>query len=483
MRILLATAEVHPFSKSGGLADMVAALAKSLARAGHTVGLVTPLYRGLHERFQDIRSLDWNLSIPLGGSVVEGKVWGLDLRRNLTYYFIEQPGFFNRADLYQENGVEYPDNAERFVFFDKAVVQVARKLPWKPEVVHVHDWHAALVPLLIKHELWRHGWYDAPKTCLTIHNLAYQGHYGAPSYGLTNLPWDYFHPDGAEFHGGFCFLKSGIAYSDAITTVSPSYAKEITTTEFGCGLEGILQVRHNVLQGILNGVDYDEWRTTGNRFLPEPYSAKDPGGKVASKLALQEEFQLVQDAKVPLFGSVTRLAHQKGIDLSLPALGELLKGDAQFVLLGSGSPEYQAAFMALAKEYPGKVGVKIGYDHALSHRIEAGCDFFLMPSRFEPCGLNQMYSLRYGTIPIVRATGGLIDSVIDLREDPHQANGIKFHEYSVPALTKALQKALVLYQEPQLMAHLRYNGMTADFSWEETAHNYLGVFRKLLGRS
>ncbi len=477
MRILLASSEVHPYSKTGGLADMVGALAKSLAEAGHQVGVVTPLYHGVQERFPHIEPMDYRLSVPLGPELVQARVRRLGLGERLTIYFVDHPGFYHRAGLYQENGSDCSDNAARFIFFSKAVAHLARYLPWQPQVVHVHDWQAGLVPLLILHERLSGGWGNAPQSCLTIHNLAFQGNFPRSDYALTNLPADYLNLHGVEFYQGMNCLKAGIVYADSITTVSPRYAREITTEAYGCGLDAVLRQRPKVLQGILNGVDYDEWKTTDNPCLPHSYSARNLKGKAEAKRDLQRESGLTVDANIPLFGSVTRLADQKGVDIQLGALEEMLATDMQFVLLGSGSPVFEKAYQAMAQRFPGKAAANIGYDHPLAHRIEAGADFFLMPSRFEPCGLNQMYSLRYGTIPIVRATGGLDDSVVDLNEDPVHANGIKFNRYSVGALAKAIRKSLVLYDTPALLRQFRQNGMKVDFSWKRTCDQYLRVYQ------
>ncbi len=476
MKILLASSEVHPFSKTGGLADMVGALAKHLARAGHRVGLVTPLYAGVRERFPEIKRLALDLDLPLGLNRVQGEVWMLEPAKGLTIYFIDQPDFYQRPSLYQQNGADYPDNAERFLFLSKAVVFLARHLTWKPEIVHVHDWQVGIVPLLIHHERVAAGWLKAPRLCMTIHNLAYQGLFPLAQFALTNLPWEYFNPEAVEFYGQVNCLKAGIAYSDLITTVSPRYAREITTPEYGCGLDGFLRKHQARLVGILNGVDYDEWNTSHNSHIQHPYSSKDLSGKIEDKLALQSELGLPVDEKIPLFGSINRLVEQKGVDIQLGALEEMLGADIQFVLLGSGNTAFEQAYVDLARRYPAKVAVQIGYNHSLSHRIEAGCDFFLLPSRFEPCGLNQMYSLRYGTIPIVRATGGLDDTVIDLSEDADRADGIKFSEYASSALAKSIRKALAIYSEPELFLHYRLNGMDMDFSWERTAGHYLDLY-------
>ncbi len=480
MKLLLASSELHPYSKTGGLADMVGSLGKALASEGHQVGMVTPWYRGTDRKYTDFRRLDWNLNLPLGDRWVAGEIWFREPQKNLIVYFIKMPEFYDRAGIYNEHDGDYPDNAERYIFFSKVVVHLARYLPWKPEIVHAHDWQAGMIPLLIKHQALREGWEQAPASVFTIHNQAYQGLFRKSAYALTNLPADYFHPEGAEQHGNLNCFKAGVEYADAITTVSPRYAREIMTEEYGCGLDAILRRRKNRLHGILNGVDYDEWNTRRNVCLTHSYSPDEIAGKARQKAELQLEFGLEVRPDVPLFGNITRLVDQKGVDIQLGALEEMLAADMQFVCLGSGSAEFEKGYRALASRFPGRVGVKIGYDHCLAHRIEAASDFFLMPSRFEPCGLNQMYSLRYGALPIVRRTGGLDDSVVDIGEDTDGATGIKFTEYSVRALAKAIRKALVLYDNHELFLHYRANGMRADFSWAKTSDEYLGVFRKAI---
>jgi starch synthase len=533
MRILLASSEVYPYSKTGGLADMVGSLAKTLARAGHWVGVVTPLYAGIRERFPELKKCDIPLEFPLGARSVRGAIWSLTPPVNvgecvspapsevmnteegagethcptlpsrageglaggapsshqseclsaeaipgLTVYFVDQAEFYERADLYQEEGVDYPDNAERFIFLSKAAAHLALHLDWQPEVLHLHDWQTSLAALLIQHQRKLAGQGTTPGICLTIHNLAYQGLFPAAQYALTNLPRDYFTPAGVEFYGQMGCLKAGIVYADVITTVSPRYAREITTEEMGCGLDGLLRQRNSSLVGILNGVDYGEWNTTHDHYLKHAYTRSDLSGKAANKLELQREFGLPADVSLPLFGGIGRLAEQKGVEIMLGALEEMLGTNMQFVAVGSGSPAFQRAYQDLARRYPSQVAVRIAFDEGLSHRIEAGCDFFLMPSRFEPCGLNQMYGLRYGTIPIVRTTGGLDDTVIDVREDPATANGIKFIEYSAPALAKGIRKALALFETPELLKHFRLNAMAADFSWDRTVAQYLQVYQR-----
>jgi starch synthase len=480
MKILLASSEVFPYSKTGGLADMAGALAKYLAAAGEEVVAVTPLYPSVREKVPKFGKPALRVKLPLGRQVVAADILQLQPMEGLVMYFIDQPHFYDRPALYSTGGQDYPDNAERFVFFSKCVAHIARHPSWTPDIVHSHDWQTGLVSLFIAHQHWQDGWARPPRTCFTIHNLAYQGIFPTAKYELTNLPWQYFNPKGVEFHGYMNCLKAGIVYSDLLTTVSPRYAQEITTPEFGCGLDGVLRERQDSLFGILNGVDYSEWKTTGNPYLKHSYTQDNLSAKKAAKLDLQKELGLPENDQVPLFGTIGRLVDQKGMDILLGGLEEMLGSNLQFVLLGSGEPRFEAAFLDLAERHPTKVAVKIGYDHGLSHRIEAGCDFFLMPSRFEPCGLNQMYSLRYGTIPIVRETGGLHDSVTGPNEDIQVADGIKFSEYSPGALAKAIRKALVLFAHPDLLEHFRRNAMEADFSWTRTALEYVELFERLL---
>lgn len=476
MKILLASSEVHPFSKTGGLADMVGALGKALASAGHDIRIVTPLYRGLREKFPKMRPEPWQFDLALGANRVLGALWSLEMQKGLSVWFVDQPGFYQRAGLYMEKNVDYTDNAERFIFFSKCVVNLARYSSWRPDCVHVHDWQVGLVPALMLHQRRAEGWGNPPPSCLTIHNLAYQGVFPKSAFGLTNLPAEYFNIDGVEYFQQLNCLKAGIVFADTITTVSPRYAREITTEALGCGLDDRLRLRQKQLFGVLNGVDYGEWNTNNNKFLPHSYSITRMMGKVANKRALQKMMKLPERKSIPLFGTISRLAEQKGVDIELGALEEMLSADIQFVLLGSGSPAFERGYQKLAERFPDKVAVRVGYDEGLSHLIEAACDFYLMPSHFEPCGLNQMYSLRYGTIPIVRATGGLDDSVVDFTQDAKRANGIKFHEYSARALAKAIRKALAVYEQPELFRRFRRNAMKADFSWDQTVGEYLRIY-------
>lgn len=486
MHIVHAASELHPFSKTGGLADMVGALAQALARAGHRVDVVTPLYRGIRARHPGIVPANWRFDLPLGPRLVTGEFWKFQPERNLTLWFVDQPEFFDRAGIYNERNVDYPDNAERFTFFAKAAVLLARHLDSAPQILHCHDWQTGLVPMLVRESVTRGAWPSAPRTLLTIHNLAYQGWFPSSAFSFTNLPAAWFHQESAEAWQQMNCLKAGLNLADALSTVSPRYAQEICTPEFGCGLDPLLRRRGHELSGILNGVDYGEWNTDHNPALPHAYDANHLAGKAGNKQVLQRELGLPIDAEVPLFTNITRLTDQKGADLQLTALEGLLGEGAslQFALLGSGDPVLEAGYRALAIAYPKQVAARIGFDPKLAHRLEAGADFYLMPSRFEPCGLNQLYSLRYGTIPVVRATGGLDDSVIDVRDershDGAAATGIKFTEATPVALAHAIRKALTLHATSEWLAQYRRNGMESDFSWERQSLHYVELYDSLL---
>lgn len=481
MHVLLAASEFHPYSKTGGLADAVAALGRWLARDGIEVTVVTPYYRTVRQKSGEMESANWRFAVPLGGSLCEGSFRIARPEPNLTVWFVDQPEFFDRAELYNQGIADYPDNADRFALFAKAAVLVAKHHPNPPDIIHCHDWQAGLIPLLVQHGRVSGIWRGAPRTLFSIHNLAYQGWFPASSWALTDLPEKWFHLESASHHGKFNFLKSGLCLSDALATVSPTYAAEITTPEFGCGLEGLLRRRRADLRGILNGVDYSEWKTQGNPALPFGYDISNLEGKAANKRTLQAEMGLPEAAGVPLISNISRLTWQKGSDLLIEAVSALMAEEPfQFIALGNGDPPLEAALRELAAKLPERVGVRIGFDSGLAHRIEAGSDFFVMPSRFEPCGLNQMYSLRYGTPPLVRATGGLDDSVVDPREDVDRTNGIKFEEASTEALIQALRKALALYAIPEAYSFFQRNAMSADFSWARQVQDYVAYYQEIL---
>ena len=466
MRILQATSEFFPYSKTGGLADMVAGLSGALAELGEDVTVATPLYRGIREQVPDLKPFGPKVILPLGKQTFTGQWWKATKSNGLTLLFLEQEGFYDRPGLYMTDGDGYWDNPERFMFLSKAVAQLAGEY----DVVHVHDWQTAFVPMLLRAS----GSRVIPRTVLTIHNLAYQGQCEATRFEITNLPWNWFHSEGPEFWGSLNFLKAGLHYADAITTVSPQYAKEIITPEFGEGLEGVLQSRQDVFFGILNGVDYGEWNTVENPYLAAPYDADDLSGKKVCKQFLQSKFGLpVSD--VPMFGMVSRLAEQKGIDVLSKALGDILcEKEIQFVGLGSGDDQLAEELHSLKERFPEQVGFENGYCNALAHQIEAGADYFVMPSRFEPCGLNQMYSLRYGTIPIVNGVGGLIDTVRDIGYQ--QPTGLVLNRLTVQALTEGFKKACDIHGSVQSLQILK-RGMRAEYGWGNSSNQYLRCYQ------
>ena len=466
MHILQAVSEFFPYSKTGGLADMVAGLSGALAQS-HEVTVATPLYRGIREQFPEIEVIGDEFDLPLGDASFTGRWWRHQPSPNLTVLLLENDTFYDRPGLYMEHGEGYSDNPERFIFLSKAVARLAPDF----DVVHLHDWQTAIVPMLIKEGAGK----GAPQMVFTIHNLAYQGACDASRFALTNLSENFFHEHGPEHFGSLNFMKAGLHYADAITTVSPQYAREILTEEYGEGLSGELLKRKDVLTGILNGVDYNEWRTRGNPHLAAGYDAGNLSGKAECKEQLLKLFGL-RNEDLPLLAVVSRLAEQKGIGQMVKALTELLPDDRfQFVLLGSGDEALEEILVQLQETFPDQVGVKIGYDQTLSHKIEAGADFFLMPSRFEPCGLNQLYSLRYGTIPIVHAVGGLKDSITDISHT--KGNGIRYDGFDVPELTDAILRALEMYCDHYGMERARERGMSQDFSWPAAAERYLKIYR------
>lgn len=448
---------------------MVAGLSGALSES-HEVTVATPLYRGIREAFPDIEPIRESFAIPLGEGQSTGRWWQRKPSPNLTVLFLENEEFYNRQGIYVENGIGYDDNPARYIFFSKAVTRMADDF----EALHLHDWQAGIIPMLLKEGAGE----GVAKTIFTIHNLAYQGSCAGEQFELTNLGSELFHERGPEHFGGFNFMKAAIHYADAITTVSPQYANEILTGEFGEGLDGELLKRKGDLTGILNGVDYDEWRTRENPHLKAEYDSENLSGKAACKSDLLNHFNMPETG-LPLFAVVSRLAEQKGIAQLVDTLSGLLpRKQFQFILLGSGDAEYEKHLNQLAMAHPDYVGLEIGYDQGLSHKIEAGADFFVMPSRFEPCGLNQLYSLRYGTIPIVHAVGGLKNSIIDVEH--LNGNGISYESFTTQSLTHAIERGLELFADSQQMNLIRRRGMQADHSWPSSASQYAKIFQSLI---
>jgi len=475
MKILFLASEVTPFSKTGGLADVAGALPASLARLGHEVTVVTPYYAYVRDRRIHSLDLQVRLKFPFGEEV--GSLYEAQLEPRCRVLFIRHAGYFGRPGLYQENGVDYPDNDRRFAFFTVAALAAAERLDFIPQIVHLNDWQTGLGSLALRRGYRDTALRDA-RSLFTIHNLAYQGNFPRGTLQSLGLARSDFTIEGLEFHDRVSFMKAGLVYSDAITTVSRRYAQEIQTADYGFGMDGVLRSVVDRLHGVLNGVDYGEWDPAHDPHLPRPFGPDDLLGKAASKALLLQRFGLGGDGEDrPLFGVVSRLAHQKGLDLLLAVAPDLLERGASLVLLGNGDGGLEDGFRQLAVQHPGRVGVRIGFDLPLSHLIEAGSDFFLMPSRFEPSGLNQMYSLRYGAIPIVRATGGLDDTVEGLGSPA--ANGIKFREFTPEALLEAIESALGIYAQPKRLESLRRRGMRCDFSWDASARQYEAIYRSI----
>lgn len=463
----MVSSEAAPFAKTGGLSDVLGALPAALRKVGHEVSVLLP--RFAQTTAFPMRRI-WNdFRVQLGPNTYSCGVFQSE--EDPAYLFLDYPPFYDRpGGLYNDAGGDYPDNHLRFGLLSRASLQVIRNI-FAAQILHCHDWQAGLAPLYLKLQDSDPTFFGV-RTLLTIHNLGYQGLFPPTVLAELGLPAGTYHPDGLEFYGQVGFLKAGLRYADALSTVSARYAQEIKTPEYGFGLDGLLRARARDLYGILNGVDYSRWNPATDPMIPAPYSARDLSGKTVCKQELLKEFGL-EPSRRPLIGIVSRFTGQKGSDLIAAIGGQLFESDVNMIALGSGEHEYEAMFTALAARFPGKVAVQIGFDDALAHRIEAGSDMFLMPSRYEPCGLNQIYSLRYGTVPVVRATGGLDDTV-------DAETGFKFNDYSPEALLDCTQAALQAYSRPKTWQALVKTGMSRDFSWEASACQYSVLYNKLL---
>lgn len=475
MQIAFAASECVPFSKTGGLADVVGALPKALAELGHKVSVFIPRYRQTH--LENPKTLIRSITVPFDDqyrfcSVLDGGV-----HSGVQFHFIEYPEFFDREALYGTSLGDYHDNAERFALFSRAVIE-ATKILGVPDVFHCHDWQSALIPVLLRTLYEEDPAFRSVPTVFTIHNIGYQGLFSPDTLPLLMLPWDLFTITKMEFYGKLNFLKGALVYSDFITTVSRKYAQEIQTAEYGFGLEGVLRARSSVVAGILNGVDYNEWSPEHDKLIAAKYFPDNLAGKEQDKRDLLKEFGLDPASTLPVIGIVSRFAAQKGFDLISQIADRLAREELIIVALGSGDKEYEDLFRRLNKQFPQTLAVKVAYDNAIAHKIEAGSDMFLMPSRYEPCGLNQIYSLRYGTVPVVRATGGLDDTVEPFDPVTGKGTGFKFSEYSGEALLETIHKALAVYKDRKAWTQLMKNGMSKDFSWMASARDYGRIYER-----
>ncbi len=482
LKILFASSEVTPFAKTGGLADVSGSLPAALASLGHQVVVIMPLYRSVMEGSHDLNVFEGALEVPYRGRVLKDKVFYSELEPNLSIYFIRKNEFFDRSMLYSTPEGDYFDNADRFIYFSRGILNLTKLIGFKPDIIHCNDWQTSLVPSYLKSLYMYDAFFEGARTILTIHNLAYQGIFPPEYMAVSGLPSEFYSLSGFEYYGKMNFLKGGIVFADIITTVSEKYSLEIQTPEFGYGLEGILKERSSDVHGVLNGVDYREWNPETDSHIIANYNEKSLSGKARCKKDLMEAFKLKGSEKAPLVGIVSRLAAQKGFDILAEAVEELVELGFLMVLLGTGDAVYEKQFSEIGKKHKGRFGVKIAFDNTLAHKIEAGADMFLMPSRYEPCGLNQMYSLNYGTIPVVRATGGLDDTIKEFDAKSGKGNGFKFAEYSSQVLIKEMKRALDVYRSQELWLKLVKNGMKEDFSWERSARTYDKIYHKALAR-
>ena len=483
LRVLFATPEAVPYAKTGGLADVAGALPKFLQALGCEVKVVMPYYRMVKNSKFPIQSLGEGIEIPVGNEMIKADLYQGQLDQGIPVYFIGREEFFDREYLYSTPKGDYFDNAERFIFFSKASLLLCQLMEFSPDIIHHHEWQTGLIPAYLKSIHRNDPIFAHTAAVFTIHNIAYQGLFKKEKFWLTGLPEEMYNPEGIEFWERINLMKAGIVYADVINTVSQKYSEEIQTPEFGYGLEGILKKRREDLYGILNGVDYKEWDPSQDPHLVARYDLKDLSGKKACKRDLLKEFNLPPSLEnAPLLGTISRLADQKGFDLLAEILDELFTLDIGFVLLGTGEEKYHDLFQQVARKYPQKAGIRIAYDDRLAHKIEAGADLFLMPSKYEPCGLNQIYSLKYGTIPVVRATGGLDDTIVNYDPATGTGNGFKFSRYEAKEFLNQMKVAINFFSQTKHWKKLIQNAMTADFSWQRSAEAYLQLYRKALDK-
>lgn len=476
--------EVDPFAKTGGLADVAAALPAALQALGHDVRILMPKYRGVETRGPELRPVVPTFKVPIGDREVDAALVEGRTPASVPIYFLAHDHYYDRESLYRTSDGDYWDNCERFIFLCRGGLEAIARLeedgaPWRPQIIHANDWQTGLIPVYLRTLYRDHPHLGQIATLFTLHNLAYQGVFWQYDMPMTGLGWDLFTPAGIEFYGKLNFLKGGLVFSDLLTTVSRTYAREIRTPAFGAGLEGVLDERSRDLYGVVNGLDYDVWNPAKDHGIAHPFSADDPAGKAACREALRAELGLAASPG-PVVGMVTRLVEQKGLDLVLDGLPGIIAEGCQLVLLGSGDASLEAAFAEAAARHPSQLVVKIGYDADLARRIYAGSDCFLMPSRYEPCGLGQLIALRYGAAPVVRRTGGLADTVTEFEPARRSGTGFIFDSLSADSLLDAIRRATSVYRQAALWKVLVRNAMSEDFSWEASAREYVTLYGKAL---
>lgn len=473
MRIVIATSEAVPYAKTGGLADVTGALLKEFLKLGIEAYLFLPLYRTVKQNFA-VRDTGMSIKINLGERILKGRVFSIDDR----VFLIECDEFFDRNELYGTPYGDFPDNARRFIFFSKAVLEALMVLGLRPDIIHCNDWQTAMIPLYLK-TIYRNDFFRRSSTVITIHNLGYQGIFDVSELNLTGLGWEWFNMEGIEFYGKINLLKAGLISADSITTVSKRYAEEILTPHYGHGLDGILRKRVQDLKGILNGIDTEEWDPATDRFLPERFSLSNLTGKKRCKEELIKDCGLSIEEDTPIFSFVGRLSKQKGIDILSESVEEVLSLGAAMIILGKGDAEFENQVGRLGEKHRGKVFVNIGYDESLAHLIYAGSDIFLMPSRYEPCGLGQMIAMRYGTIPVARKTGGIADTIEDYNPLTDRGTGFMFNDYSSEALTCSMRLAIAIFSCKDKWMGMMQRAMKKDFSWKKSAMEYINLYETL----
>lgn len=487
MKVVFIASEAVPFAKTGGLADVAGALPKAIERLGHSVSLFMPAYRHVWTSGPKLEPTGLSLGIPIGAKVVEGTVYQSRLPGSqVRVFLIDQPDYFDRDGLYGDPGVDYPDNSDRFIFFDRAVLETIRAFHLDPDVIHCNDWQTGLIPVYLQTVYRPPTGVHRAGTLFTIHNLAYQGLFEPDVIGRTGLQPGSFNRQDLEFYGKFSFMKSGLVFADLISTVSPTYAREIRTENFGYGLDVLLRRRHGDLRGIVNGIDPEVWSPSRESMLVQQYDHSTVRtGKAANKAWLQAKAGLPIRPEVPIFAQIGRLDTQKGWELLARVADRLLERDVQLVVLGTGHQHFHELLESLVRRYPEKVWAYLGFSEELAHQIEAGADVFLMPSLFEPCGLNQLYSLAHGTVPIARATGGLADTIVDAspaNQADGTATGFLFKDETPDALWGAIERALDLWNDRAAWDRLVQNGMRADWSWDRSAQDYIHLYQEVIAR-
>lgn len=481
MRILIATSEAIPYVKTGGLADVAGSLSKIFSQRNEKASLILPLYAGIKKKFT-LCNTGREIKVPTGDRVFTGRIWTSEKSSCPESYFIECDEFYDRDEIYGTSQGDYPDNAARFIFFSRAVLETCMEMNITPDILHCNDWQTALIPLYLRTIYSSDKHFRKTVSFFTVHNLGYQGIFNATEIVHTGLGWGYYTPESLEFYGRLCFLKAGLLYADKITTVSKTYAKEILVPENSFGMDGVLSKRQDDLSGIINGIDYKEWDPSKDILIPEKYSIKNPGGKRKCKEYLARDAGF-SDKNAPVLGIVSRLSYQKGLDLIFQAMEELMNMGVNIVILGKGEEYYHTLFANAAKKYKGRLFFRPGFEESLAHRIYAGSDFFLMPSRYEPCGLGQLIAMRYGTIPVARKTGGLADTVMDYNHMLSEGTGFLFSDFTPAALLNAVKRAICVFLDEKKMKKMLSDAMQADFSWEISAGQYLELYRKAVRKN